>query len=133
MVEIDTDNLIVTINQYVKKFTWLDFEVQSYKDGNILVLGSTDFSYYHQIEISFYGVSFYQGVLSWGSDPSDDLLVENTTSNLSLIDEYKLNGDFKIYSFITDDETKVNFAAERISINTDTVFYYQRDNLKENE
>jgi hypothetical protein len=41
---------------------------------------------------------------------------------------------YSVFRFKTNDhQNDVIIAAEKISFNTDTVFYYQRDDLKENE
>lgn len=35
-----------------------DFEIERAGDGTLLILGSNDFDYYHDVEIEFHGVTF---------------------------------------------------------------------------
>ena len=39
------------LDKFCKQNAWMDFEVRLLNPGTILICGSTDFSYFHQLEI----------------------------------------------------------------------------------
>ncbi|MDI9341694.1 MAG: hypothetical protein QM534_14075 [Sediminibacterium sp.] len=41
------------LNSYFRKFLFFELSILSYKDGNLVIAGSDDFLYYHNIEITF--------------------------------------------------------------------------------
>ncbi|WP_431685758.1 hypothetical protein [Hahella sp. NBU794] len=123
------------VNNATANSAWFDFEVFSFNANELIILGSRDFSYYHQLEIKFLDVAYFSGTPSWGSNPHITAvfsLIEESKA-LKVLQEKKVNGYFEVFEFPTDDGASIIIAALDIVVNMDTVYYYLRENLKENE
>jgi hypothetical protein len=57
-------NKIEEINSCLKREMWYDFEVLEYKEKCLVVIGSTDFSYSHSIELKFNDVFCFTAILN---------------------------------------------------------------------
>ncbi|WP_444929715.1 hypothetical protein ACJJIF_18285 [Microbulbifer sp. SSSA002] len=119
------------INKYVSQFTWLDFEVNKYGSGELMMAASTDFSYYHQLEVYFSKVRFYSGAFEWGTNPKEEILF--IMDDKKILEENKIYDECAAVKILTDDNTSVIIGCSSIHFNTDTVFYYKRENLKNGE
>lgn len=113
---------------------WFDFHVYRYESNKLIIAGSIDLCYYHQLEIIFENIQVFHGFFSgWHSDTTQvvfDKLEERNEFNGPL----EIEQGYSVFRFKTEDyQNDVIIAAEKISFNTDTVFYYERDDLKENE
>jgi hypothetical protein len=132
------NNVITKLHQINKKFSteyWLDFEVQHFIDGNMRLIASTDFSYYHLLELDLINVSYFNGPTSWGTSPKNTEFITRLEDNRTneIIAKYKIETPCFIIAINTDDNYQVICAATNINFNFDLVYYYQRDNLKPNE
>ena len=111
-------NKIEQINSFVKNKHWIDFEFR--ESGNdIVLIGSKDFTYYHEIEITFKNVKKYSLEENWSVDTSKDFIIKSNEAYLINNEDIPLEKHF--------------LQAQEVIFNTDTVFYYKRDNLKEGE
>jgi len=134
------DNLKEIVNQIDavirRKRLWFDFHVYSYDGRKLIIAGSEDLTYYHQLEVIFEGISFFSGYFDeWHSDTSKPVFILSsldTESKLNL--EYEILAGSHSFMFKTEDQiTDVVITARKVSFNTDTVLYYFREDLKENE
>ena len=49
---------LARINEIVTTTNTTDFRIQSFDAGNLILTGSFDFSYYHDLEVEFHQVSY---------------------------------------------------------------------------
>ncbi|AZZ92837.1 hypothetical protein EUZ85_19745 [Hahella sp. KA22] len=96
------------VNNAMAHSAWFDFEVFSFNANELIILGSDP---------------HITAVFS---------LVEESKA-LKVLQEKKVNGYFEVFEFSTDDGASIIIAALDIVVNMDTVYYYLRENLKENE
>ena len=125
---------VAEVDSIIRKQSWFDFHVLSYNESKLVVAGGIDLSYYHTLEIIFENVFFVSGIFKeWRSDTSAPvfMLPEN---EMELNKQFEIEQGYQLFIIRTDDHHN-NFivAAEKLSFNTDTVFYYNRSDLKENE
>lgn len=126
--------IVHLIDSIIRKDVWLDFHVYKYDGHNLIIAGSTDLCYYHQLEIVFEGVFFFHGFFSgWHSDTSQPVFVlPDNVDELNL--QFEIEQGYTLFMFKAEDyKNNVIVAAEKISFNTDTVFYYLRENLEPNQ
>ncbi|MFP1733904.1 hypothetical protein ACLECU_16735 [Lonsdalea quercina] len=118
-------SIINDIKKHDWKESWLDFSVFLYERGRLVIVGSDDLSYYHNLEITIETPSYINGVMDWSCDLDEGFM------KISFQD----NGSQKLSTleFYSDDELKFKVVGESISVNFDTVFYYKRDNLSTGE
>lgn len=118
------------VDNFIRKQNWLDFQVSQYDGYNLKVDGSTDFSYYHNLEIFFHDVFFVSVFFNgWKSDTQQSVF-EIPVNEVELNQQYEIEQDYQLFIFRTEDYTNdVIIAANTISFNTDTVYYYNRENL----
>ncbi|MGG7670784.1 hypothetical protein ACQ4OC_19415 [Yersinia sp. J1] len=118
-------SIINDIKKHDWKESWLDFSVFLYERGRLVIVGSDDLSYYHNLEITIETPSYINGVMDWSCDLDEGFM------KISIQD----NGSQKLSTleFYSDDELKFKVVGESISVNFDTVFYYKRDNLSTGE
>ncbi|MEQ9994859.1 MULTISPECIES: hypothetical protein [Pectobacterium] len=112
-------DLVQKIKMHEWKASWLDFSIFSYDRGRLVIAGSDDLSYYHNLEIIFIQPTFIDGVTEWSCDVSEDFV--------------RYHPESKTMEFYSDGERKLKVIAEDILVNFDTVFYYLRDSLTDGQ
>ena len=122
------------IDALIRRELWFDFHIYRYEKDKLIVAGGIDLVYYHTLEIIFENVYFIKGYFNgWKSDttrPVFSIADENSPLNT----RYEIEEGFHTFIFKAEDcENDIIIAAGKISFNTDTVFYYKREDLKENE
>ncbi|WP_417397369.1 hypothetical protein [Gimesia chilikensis] len=123
------------INEIVEKTNIDDFRIESYTGSNLLITGSFDFAYYHEVEVEFREVLYLSlPVLFW-----------NPHFRLASVDEIKAVRKFIAVGdrhtvFCIEAESDVSFekipfyvVAESVRLREGTVYYYEREHLEENE
>ena len=129
-------------NQRMSEFTRInelaestDFRIDSYDGSSLLLTGSFDFGYYHQVEVKFGEVS-YISLPSDFSNPNfrraDDAEIESIRKLVALEAEEIV--------FCIEAETSSSLArlpfylvAEGMTVTEGLVFYYDRPDLKDGE
>lgn len=129
----NTDTAI-KIDELIRKQGWFDFHVLSFDGNKLIVGGSIDLTYYHSLEIIFDDVFFVSGFFGgWHSD-TDKAVFQIPDKEKDLNIKYEIEQDYQLFTFKTEDfENDIIIAANNVSFNTDTVFYYDRPDLKLNE
>ncbi|MBA0186382.1 hypothetical protein WBW39_19890 [Pectobacterium versatile] len=112
-------DLVQKINMHEWRESWLDFSIFSYDRGRLVIAGSDDLSYYHNLEIIFIQPAFIDGVTEWSCDVSEEFV--------------RYHPESKAMEFYSDGERKLKVIAEDVLVNFDTVFYYLRDNLTDGQ
>ncbi len=134
--ELKNQNLekVTVINQIIKKQEISDFQIISYDKTCLVVGGSFDLTYYHTLEIIFTDVFFFKGYFEgWQADFLDTVFeIPKNEKELNL--KYEIEHPYQLFVFRTDNkQNDIIIAANSVSYNTDTVFYYNRPDLKDNE
>lgn len=119
--------MIMTIRERFQESAELDFSVHEYDGNKMTIVGSTSPEHFHQLEIVIEGVLYVKGVMMWGSNVSQEFLsssdaafsTEDLESSLSFLD--------------TDGKEAFKVSGMKIFYNLDTVFYYEKEDLKEGE
>lgn len=126
--------LVDKIDQLIRTHLWFDFHVFKYDGKNLIIAGSIDLGHYHTLEIVFEGVFFVQGFFTgWHSDTSKAVFTLPNDEAL-LSKQFEIEQGYSVFIFKTEDyQNDIIIAAEKLSFNTDTVFYYEREDLKGNE
>jgi hypothetical protein len=133
---LENNIIAATIDAHIRKHTWFDFQVFSYDNTRLIIAGSEDLTYYHKLEVIFENVFFYSGVFfQWHSDTESTVfyMPGNEEAN-EMNRQFEIESGYQLFVFKTEDyQNDVIIAAEKVMFNTDTVFYYNREDLKENE
>ena len=114
------------LNTFLSENDWFDFSFSTFKEKEIKIIGSKDFSYYHQVEVSFLGVQFYSGTFEWGTSPKWRKPLELVSDDAAqiIIDENDISEPCLIFMFNSDSENKILIAAKNIDIIYKDVIYY---------
>jgi hypothetical protein len=127
-------NIVLRIDNEIRQHEWFDFHILNFDGFKLTVAGSVDLTYYHMLEIIFEDIFFVSGFFQgWHSDTEQRtfLLPDNERE---MNEKYEIEQGYQLFIFRTEDYTNnVIIAAKNITFNTDTVYYYERADLKENE
>jgi hypothetical protein len=104
-------------------------QIYSCNINELIICGSFDFCYYHNLEIIFYEPSFFSLPVSFHTDNLIFRIGNNEERN-NLMKE--IETDNSVFIFENEENSYFVFA-QNVQINQDTVFYYKRENLKPNE
>jgi len=83
----DSRRVIDEINTVIRKFLWLDFQLDGYSYDTLRLIGSVSTSYPPEIQIEFSGVFLYSGVLRWTSNKEDSGIEVVDDEELGLLNE----------------------------------------------
>lgn len=130
----ELNQTIDNINDIIRRELWFDFHVISYDGTNLILAGGVDLTYNHTLEIVFHNIfylsAFFQG---WHSDTKHPVLALATADD-ALNSRLEIEQGYQVFVLKTEDyRNNVIVAAENIFYNTDTVYYYERENLQPNE
>jgi hypothetical protein len=129
----DLTRTVESIDTLIRQQSWFDLHIYSYKNGQLIVAGSIDLTYSHTLEIIFDDVYFFSGYPEgWHSD-TDKTVFEIPDQCAKLYKQFQIIQEYTLFRFAAEDTPDVLIAASAISYNTDTVYYYNRPDLKENE
>jgi hypothetical protein len=115
---------IYQINQFIKEKQWFDFELIGIVNKALTIIGSTDFSYYHELKIVFHDVFYVQCPDKWKSDTSNDIIVipeleEQKQINIS----YEIEQGYLLVKFIAEDIGPIYISCKRIDYIAEKVIY----------
>lgn len=123
------------INEIVEKTNIDDFRIDSYTGANLLITGSFDFAYYHEVEVEFHEV-MYLSLPVLFSNPlfrlASDVEIEVVRKFIAVSDRHT------VYCIEAESDAsfeKIPFyvVAESVRLREGTVYYYEREHLEENE
>ncbi|WP_272570017.1 hypothetical protein [Providencia sp. PROV255] len=118
---------INSILKYEWRLPWLDFYFHRFNGYELIIAGSHDFSYYHNIEIIAQRPIKIQGNTEWSTGVELKFIKAISTPDLTPTDPVR------IMQFYSDDGLELTITAESFTYNLDTVFYYARENLQPGE
>jgi len=115
------------VNKLVDEQNVLDFEVQSFEAGRLLIIGSFDLAYYHQAELLFDNVSFLS-VPTLFHEPVFRLATAAEQSEVQVAIE-GTDQVFAVDCEASQGKTTGIVVAESVSIRLGRVYHYERQNL----
>lgn len=124
------------INNFIQKNQWFDFHLWSYDGRNLVIVGSTDLTMYHKLEIIFTDVFFASTFFEiWHSDTSNPILeIPDPELNIKLNVKFEVEQGYQVFIIKTENyNNDIYIVSKEIGFNTNTVYYYWRENLKEDE
>jgi hypothetical protein len=122
-------------NAFVSTSLWMDFEVFEMKSKNLTLIGSADFSYFHEIEITFGDVFYLQLIDHWCADTSRPFLKIMTGAEF---EEFNLKNTVEVGNIaveLNSDCPSHNLvvACKRITVKIGKVWHIRVDSLAEGE
>lgn len=72
---MNNKEMVSSINNFVKQFTFFEFSFYSYSNDRLIIAGSSDFLYYHNIEIHIINPFFVSSKSAWIVD-TKELVIE---------------------------------------------------------
>ncbi len=143
MAHLKTDNLtlmikniVSEIDQIIRKNEWFDFHVLQYDGHNMIIGGSIDLTYHHNLELIFEDVFYVSAYFNGWHTDTDKTVIEIPDDNLNndLNIKFDIEQGYQLFIIHTEDyNNDIYIAAKGLTFNTDTVYYYEREGLKENE
>jgi len=132
MIEIDE------INHILKTTNIWNFSIYSYdlnQSDSLTIVGSMDLGYYHELEIRFQQVS-YISLPTFFDEPLFRIATKEEISELRKL--ITIEPDEIVICIMTNagfsfEKTPFYIVASNIEYTKGLVFYYERENLKENE
>ncbi len=127
------ENIVSQINDFLDlKFDISSFTVLRFDGENLIIAGSFDFCYYHNVEIKFSDVYFFSGDFDWTrNDNTKAMEVESEFAyQNSRRFKFVFNTDNVHYS---NDKERIVIWASAIEYNTDTVLYHKPDKLEKGQ
>jgi hypothetical protein len=112
------------INNFLKEKPWFDFELMGISNKILKIVGSTDFSYYQELEINFNDIYYVQCPDCWKSDTSNDVLVipaleEQRQINIS----YEIEQGYVLLKFIAEDIGAIYISCKSINFKIEKIIY----------
>jgi hypothetical protein len=129
-------NIICEIDQIIRKNKWFDFHVLQYDSRKMIVAGGADLTYYHNLELIFEDIFFVSAYFNGWHTDTDKAVIEipDVKLNKDLNIKFDIEQGYQLFIIHTEDyNNDIYIAAKRLTFNTDTVYYYEREGLKENE
>lgn len=114
---------IEKINKFVMSNEWFEFEVFSYIESVLTIIGGVDLIYYHTLEIVFKNVFLYSGVTEWSTDTSAPMLGILTGEELRRFNlDHQVEGGNTVF-FIKSEyhKNKIYIVAESLEFDCSTV------------
>jgi hypothetical protein len=130
----ETKKIVSEIDKEIRQHDWFDFHILKYDGYKLIVAGSIDLIYYHKLEIIFEDILFVSGFFQeWHTDTSTTAFqVLNNQKEMN--EKYEIQQGYQLFVFKTENyNNDVIIVAKNISFNTDTVYYYDKADLKDNE
>jgi hypothetical protein len=108
------------------------FKVAHYDGQSLRIYASRDFTVCHNFELIFEKVSFFKGDFEWSRD--DEKLLVDLVEIAE--DPGQLRFKFRLYSdgyYYSNHNHLIEIWAQNISYDSDTVFYWNKENLNAGE
>jgi hypothetical protein len=131
-MDIEGENVMALLESLRASSNTSDFELRGYDGSRLLIIGSFDLAYYHEVEIEFEGVSYIELPTSF-NQPRLRVATAEESKRLRFLD---LSPPEKLYVIESDadsDGQSFYIAAERVRARRCLVYHYRRENLQEGE
>jgi len=129
---VEGENVMALLESLRSSSNASDFEVQAYDGSRLLIVGSFDLAYYHEVEIEFEEVAYIELPTQF-SDPRLRIATAEESARLRFLD---LSPPEKLYAIDADpdvDGQTFFIAAESVRARRCMVYHYRREELKDGE
>jgi len=130
------EQTVSEIDHEVRLHDWFDFHVLKYDGYRLLIGGGVDLTYSHELEIIFEDVFFATIFFDeWHSDTRKTVIeLPSEKQNKELNLKFEIQQGFQIFIIHPEDfKNKIYIAAKNLNYKKETVYYYDRQELKDNE
>lgn len=118
------EDRINEINEIISTKPWFDFELIELKNKTAKIIGSTDFSYFHEIEIVIEDVYYIQCPDNWKSDTTSKVLVIPSLEDQRKINMlYEVEQGYTLIQFIAEDIGPIYISCKSINYDDKKVTY----------
>lgn len=127
-------DLTKEIDNIARQQKWFDFHVLNYSGSKLTIAGGTDLTYYHTLEVIFEDVFFALVFFNGWRSNTNSTVFTFPDNEIELNRQYEIEQGYQLFVFKTEEyRNNVVIAAKKLSFNTDTVFYHDKQDLKEKE
>ncbi|WP_208911790.1 hypothetical protein [Paracidovorax avenae] len=122
------------INNFIKNKEISEINLYRFENDKLTITGSKDNIYYHNMELIFTNPAYISGPLSFQISENCEFIEEvplTQVSNWPIFSDSDI--PLRAFSMRSSEGPPLTIAAERLETNTDMVYHYNREKLKENE
>lgn len=105
---MENDKVVYEINKYICSQLWIDFEVVSFDNENLIIHGGVDLLYGVDIEIIFNNVFAVQGKFCWtistDSDKDVKYLIFDNYDDRTMLENLQPEIDYHLFAFNIDND-----------------------------
>lgn len=122
---MDTKEKIENINNYIGRFVFYELSILTFKDGVLVIAGSDDFLYYHNIEIVFTEVStiICNSMFKLNTELKSINILEDIQEMRDVNLKYRVEIGNIIFKIIDEDACVYYIIAKNIDYNTSVIKY----------
>jgi len=115
---------IKEINDIISAKPWFDFELIELKNKIAKIRGSTDFSYFYEIEIFMEDVCYIQCPDNWKSDTTSEVIIIPTLNEQKKINlSYEIEIGYILIQFIAEDIGPIYISCKNLNYDNEKVLY----------
>ncbi len=118
------DEAITKVNEFTAKFSFYEFSIYTYSKEKLVIVGSSDMLYYHNLEIHFIDTFYFKSKCNWIVDTSKPVL--QTLEGVELIEfnkENKIETGNKTIKFLDQDNLYYYYSFAAIDLVIDVTKY----------
>lgn len=132
---MDLQKNIDEINAIISQGNWFDMEILERKGGDLIIIGSLDFTYGHSLEIKFGDVFHMTINTEWKVDTVKPVMYIVEGEECFLVNKkYGIEQGYTLFKIIPEGlEFPFYVSAKEIRFSTQKVYYYKKADLDANE
>jgi len=122
---MNTEDTIKKINEFTKQFIYYEFSIYHYSKEKLIVVGSPDISYYHNLEIHLNDLFYVQAKCTWIADTNKPVVQSlNDAELIEFNKENKIEVGYNTIKFLDRDCLKHFYSFDRIELSYNVTKYY---------
>jgi hypothetical protein len=94
---------IIDINNFVKQFIYFEFSIYSYSENKLIIVGSPDLIYYHNIEIHLNEPFYISSKSNWIADTKNAVQELDEAELIEYNKKNKIEIGNNTFKFLDDD------------------------------
>ena len=116
------DDILMKLKGFIDNTIGVLYSIDKYENGNLSIMGSTDFSYYHELEIVFEDVFFIQCPTNWSVNTSDNVIVQSDHEEQRKINiDYEIEHGYILFKLIAEDKAPIFISSKNISYKVEKI------------